>query len=38
MKDYAGPGIQNRFSVTRTEPCVNEVFCVLTCIYHHFDS
>ena len=32
------PGIQNRFSVLRTEPCVNEVFSVLTCIHRRFDS
>ena len=31
------PGIQNRFSVPCTEPCVNEVFSIVTTIYRRFD-
>ena len=32
------PGIQNRFSVPPTEPCVNEEFCVVPWMYRRFDS
>ena len=33
MTYYADPGIKKIFSVSRTEPCVNEVFSVMTSIY-----
>ena len=32
------PGNKKMFSVPRTEPCVNEVFSIVICIYHRFDS
>ena len=33
-----GPGIPKIFSVPPTEPCVNEVFSIVTCIYRRFKS
>ena len=39
MTYYTGPrDLKKKFSVPHTEPCLNEVFSIVTCIYRRFDS